>query len=92
MRRAYFEPLSRWAEKKGVAWGISETGVSDPAAQRYPRLLQQTYTDLVATGGVAFAYFNTHLHSKSSWVITSQEKLDQYARTIKRSPTFPKIV
>jgi hypothetical protein len=25
-------------------------------------------------------------------VITSQEKLAQYARTIKRSPTFPKIV
>jgi hypothetical protein len=92
MRRAYFEPLSRWAEEKGVAWGIAETGVSDLAAERYPQLLQQTYTDLVATSGVAFAYFNTGLHSKSSWVITSQEKLDQYARTIKRSPTFPKIV
>jgi hypothetical protein len=92
MRHAYFEPLSRWAKKKGVAWGISETGVSDAAAERYPLLLQQTYTDLVDTGGVAFAYFNTHLHSKSSWVITSQEKLAQYARTIKRSPTFPKIV
>jgi hypothetical protein len=92
MRDAYFEPLSRWAKKKGVAWAIAETGVSDVAAKRYPQLLQQTYADLVATGGVAFTYFNTTLNSKGSWVITSQEKLDQYARTLKRSPRFPKIV
>jgi hypothetical protein len=92
MRTTYFEPLSRWAKKKGVAWALAETGVSDVAAKRYPSLIQRTYADLVATGGVALSYFNTTLNSTSSWVITSRPKLDQYARTLKGSPTFPRKV
>jgi hypothetical protein len=92
MRATYFEPLSRWAKKKGVAWALAETGVNDAASKRYPSLIQRTYADLVATGGVALCYFNTTLNSTSSWVITSRPKLDQYARTLKHSPTFPRKV
>jgi hypothetical protein len=92
MRATYFEPLSRWAKKKGVAWGLAETGVNDAASKRYPLLIQRTYADLVATGGVALSYFNTTLNSTSSWAITSSTKLDQFARTLKHSPTFPRKV
>jgi len=41
---------------------------------------------------VAMSYFNTHLHSASTWVITSEEKTNQFARAIKKTPTFPKVV
>jgi hypothetical protein len=92
MRGAYFEPISAWAKKKGVAWGLAETGFNDRASKDYPRWLEQTYNDLVDTGGVAMSYFNTHLHSSTSWVITTEEKRAQFARAIKKTPTFPKLV
>jgi hypothetical protein len=93
MRGAYFEPLSEWAASKGIAWGLAESGFTDRAAADYPSWLEETYDDLVATGGVAYAYFNTSLNSESSWswVITSSSKTMQFSRAIQRTPQFPKL-
>jgi hypothetical protein len=92
MRGRYFEPISKWAKAEGVAWGLAETGLSDRAAAEYPNWTADTYQDMVETGGVAFAYFNTTLNSTSSWSITSTSKTAQFSRAIKQSPTFPKLV
>jgi hypothetical protein len=91
MRGSYFEPLSKWAESKGVAWGLAESGYTDRAAADYPTWLEDTYDDLVATGGVAFAYFNTSLNSQGSWVITTSSKTMQFSAAIKRTAQFPKL-
>jgi hypothetical protein len=91
MRGAYFEPLSNWAESKGVAWGLAESGYTDRAAADYPSWLEDTYDDLVATGGVAFSYFNTSLNSQGSWVITSSSKTMQFSTAINRTPQFPQL-
>jgi hypothetical protein len=91
MRGAYFEPLSNWAESKGVAWGLAESGYTDRAAADYPSWLEDTYDDLVATGGVAFSYFNTSLNSQGSWVITSSSKTMQFSTAIKGTPQFPQL-
>jgi hypothetical protein len=91
MRGAYFEPISAWAKSKGVAWGLAETGINDKAAADYPQLMAQTYADMVATGGVAFSYFNTNLNSASSWVITTANKRAQFASALKAAPMFPQV-
>jgi hypothetical protein len=91
MRGSYFEPLSAWAKSKGVAWGLAESGFTDRASADYPRWLEDTYDDLIATGGVAFAYFNTSLNSQGSWVITTESKTTQFSTAINRTPEFPKL-
>ena len=91
MRGAYFEPLSRWARSTKVAWAVAETGFSDPASKRYPAWIEETFADVVGTGGVAMCYFNTTLNSKSSWAISSPAKERQYARALQRSSKFPRI-
>jgi hypothetical protein len=91
MRGAYFEPLSAWAKSKGVAWGLAESGYTDRASADYPSWLVDTYDDLVATGGVAYAYFNSSLNSQGSWVITSSSKTMQFSTAIKRTPQFPEL-
>lgn len=92
LRRWYFEPIGRWAAAKGVAWGLAETGLNDQAAERYPRLLLDTYRAVVDNGGVAFTYFNSPYHSSSSWSITTRAKTDQFASVVQAAPTFPKFV
>jgi hypothetical protein len=91
LRKAYFKPLSKWAESRGVAWALAESGFTDLASAKYPTWLEDTYDDLVATGGVAFTYFNTPLNSTGSWVITSSTKTAQFSRAIKRTPMFPEL-
>jgi hypothetical protein len=91
MRETYFEPLSKWAKAKGVAWGLAESGYTDEASVKYPMWLKKTYDDLVTTGGVAFVYFNSPLNSTGSWVITSSTKTAQFSRAIKRTPVFPEL-
>jgi hypothetical protein len=91
MRGAYFQPIGDWAKSKGIAWGLAETAINDQAATDYPQLMAQTYADMVATGGVAFSYFNTTLNSASSWAITTANKQAQFSSGLKSAPMFPKI-
>lgn len=87
VRKRYFEPLAAWAEKKGVRWGLAETGISHPASERQPRWIEQAYRDVRATGGVAMAYFDSTLHSIARWDVSTATKKADFARALKLSPT-----
>lgn len=89
MKKFYFDPISRWAASKHVAWGLAESGINDVAAADDPDWLQTTFRDLVATGGSAYCYFNSPLNSSAPWVITTRSKTEMFSKVIKTSPTFP---
>jgi hypothetical protein len=70
----YFSKIRRWANNKGVAWGLAETGYSNQAAAVKPRWPIHKYRLLKRYGGVAFSYFNTSLHSKADWTLRMAAK------------------
>jgi hypothetical protein len=84
--RSYFIPIQRWARAKHVAWGLAETGYSDPAAKRQPRWMRKVYTQMVNHGGKAFTYFNTNLNSKANWKLSLATKQNAFARLNKTAP------
>lgn len=90
MRNDYFEPISQWAEANDVAWGLGETGYSDRAAQDSPHWVHNTYDDLVDTGGVAFAYFDSNLNSIAQWRLSSPSKQRDFANALRDSATLPR--
>jgi hypothetical protein len=87
MGEVYFDPISRWAESKGVAWAVAETGYTDAAHAEDPRWLPRTYAQLEADHGIALAYFNTPLNSEQSWtwVLDSAGKQAAFADVLSRS-------
>ena len=84
----YFGPFGDWAARKGIAWGVAETGYSDRASDLDPQWVSRTYNLLKANGGVAFTYFNTKLNSASTWAITTAKKHQQFAAGIQGKPTL----
>lgn len=88
LRTDYFEKISSWAKRTGVAWGLGETGYTDEAHQKDPLWISKTYSDLEATGGVAFAYFNSTLNSIGSWSLSSKSKRDAFTRALSGTPTL----
>ena len=70
----YFVPIQKWAKSKGVAWGLAETGYSNPAAARNAKWPRIIYNAMVARNGVAFSYFNTNLHSQANWRLNTASK------------------
>ena len=81
----YFVPLSTWAKAHGVAWGLGETGFSNAAAAADPQWITRTYDQMQQYGGVAFAYFNTDLHSVADWPLTSTAKQLDFTTPLKAS-------
>jgi hypothetical protein len=86
--KQYFTPISAWAKAHGVAWGLGETGYTDKAAVDDPQWVSRTYQQLVANGGVAFAYFNTNLNSIANWELSTALKKNQFTAAIKSTPTL----
>ena len=84
--RNYFIPIQGWARKVGVAWGLAETGYSDPAAKVQPRWMRKVYTQMVNHGGKAFTYFNTNLNSKANWKLSLATKQNAFSRLIRNAP------
>ncbi len=84
--RNYFMPIQGWARKTGVAWGLAETGYSDPAAKVQPRWMRKVYTQMVNHGGKAFTYFNTNLNSKANWKLSLATKQNAFSRLIRNAP------
>lgn len=85
---AYFEPLSRWAEEHGVAWGLSEAGYTTLAAKRDPAWIYRTYQELVAADGVVFSYFNSNANSIASWALNTERKQRQFRFAMQGTPTL----
>ena len=86
MGRRYFEPLSRWARRQGVAWGVAETGYTHAAARQDPAWLYRTYQQLLHSGGVAFTYFNSPANSPVPWALGTPEKRRQFEYAIRHTP------
>lgn len=85
--RTYFAKAQAWARSEGVAWGLAETGYSDPAAAARPEWVPQAYQLVREHGGVAFSYFNTWLNSPdANWQLNSSRKLAGFTRTVRDAP------
>jgi hypothetical protein len=87
-RGDYFSKFQTWAKSKGVAWGLAETGYSDPAAKQRSGWISKTYNDMVAYGGIAFSYFNTNLHSQANWKLSLPTKQNAFTFVNKSAPTM----
>lgn len=86
---SYFDPISAWAARHDVAWGIAETGFTHKAARVYPHWIDNTYEALQARGGVAFTYFNTTLNSIAPWELSTTPKVAAYREGAVGSPLLP---
>lgn len=86
-RGRYFEPLQAWAKKTGVRWGLAETGFSASSLSNSPSIMGTTYRDLVATGGVAYSYFNTNLNASTDWRLNTTTRRAAFAAVHRTSAT-----
>ena len=91
MKHVYFDPISRWADSKGIEWAVAETGYTDLAHVVDPTWLAQTFTGLQADHGIAMAYFNSPLNSAATWtwVLASPGKKAAFANVIAPTARLP---
>jgi hypothetical protein len=91
MKEDYFDPISAWAESKGMAWAVAETGYTNTAHEADPTWLPRTFAGLKADHGIAMAYFNTPLNSEASWtwVLGSPSKKAAFADTLAGTARLP---
>jgi len=90
MRRSYFQPLSSWARRHDVAWGLAETGITDQGFRSSPRWIQRSFRSMRSHGGVAFAYFDSPLNTTASYALTSSAKIGSFTRTVARGARLPR--
>ena len=84
----YFTRIRDWSESTGVPWGLAETGYSNPASEKKPSWIQQTYAKMDSYGGIAFSYFNTNLNSQAHWALTSTAKKNAFTTANKSAPSL----
>lgn len=87
-RTNYFEKIQAWAKPKGIYWGLAETGFTEASVKNTPSIMSQTYNDMVATGGIAFAYFNTNLNATVDWRLNTTARKDAFKAMHKNSATI----
>src|SRR5690606_12606876 len=86
----YFAKLQAWAKKKGVAWGLAETGYNDPAHNADPTWISRTLRQLEARDAVAMAYFNTTLNSSTTWRLGEGSKWRSFIDASARGARMPR--
>lgn len=91
LNASYFAKIAPWARAHDVAWGLAETGFTDRAAELDPHWIARTHGQLVAAGGVAFAYFNTTLHSAAPWHLSTPTKLAGWREAQVDTPLMPPL-
>ncbi len=91
LKTAYFDKIAPWAAAHDVAWGLGETGYTDPASEVDPDWIKRTYGEMTALGGVAFGYFDTTLNSVANWALSTDTKLQAYARARSGAPVLPPL-
>lgn len=87
-RENYFNKIQAWAKPKGIHWGLAETGFTEASVKNTPTIMAKTYNDLLATGGIAFAYFNTNLNATVDWRLTSTARRTAFNAVHKNSATI----
>jgi len=88
MENDYFKKFAAWANPKGIAWGVAETGFTNKAAEVDPQWVQRSYNLMKKHNGVAFTYFNTNLNSIANWALETDTKKRVYAAALKTTPTL----
>jgi hypothetical protein len=86
----YFRKIGPWAKRHNVAWGLAETGITHKAARRHPHWIKDTHRRLARAGGVAMAYFNTHLNSIAAWQLSTRPKRAGYREAQPGTPLLPR--
>ncbi|WP_341925811.1 hypothetical protein [Nocardioides psychrotolerans] len=89
LRHHYFQPLSSWARRHDVAWGLAETGITNEGFRSSPRWIQRSFRTMRQEGGVAFAYFDSPLNTTASYALTSPAKIASFTRTVARGARLP---
>lgn len=74
----YLRPLQVWAKRNDTRWALAETGYTDFTAAREPEWIHRTFDDLRRSGGIAMAYFNSRLNSRSDWTLSLESKRRDY--------------
>ena len=78
--RDYFRHINRWAKRTGVAWGLAETAFNDKAARADHNWASRAFRNMDRSGGIAFSYFNTNLHSQQNWKLSNSIKKNSFKR------------
>ncbi len=89
LQASYFSKLAPWAREHKVAWALAETGFTDKASLVDPDWIQRTYRQLIETGGIGFAYFNTTLNSIAPWHLGTEAKVAGWRRAQVGTPLLP---
>lgn len=87
-RANYFNKIQAWAKPRGIAWGLAETGFSEASVRNTPSIMSKVYDDMVDTGGIALAYFNTSLNSTMDWRLNTTARKNAYKAIHQRSATI----
>ena len=88
-QKDYFSKIAAWTQTHDMAWGLAETGFSDPSFADKPTWVQDTFNQMTQSGGIAFTYFNTTLNSVSSWTLgNNQAKEDSFAAALRTAPSL----
>nr|MDQ6935044.1 carbohydrate-binding protein CenC [Actinomycetota bacterium] len=82
----YFKPLSAWAKRVGVPWGLAETGVSNEGEARDPSFISDEYLHLHQYGAVADSYFDSPHTVNVSFAISGGSKLADFGRMVRMAP------
>lgn len=87
-RENYFEKIRAWAKPRGIAWGLAETGFTKASVDNTPKIMSKVYADLVDTGGIAFAYFDSTLNSVADWSLSDARRKQAFATIHRESPVL----
>ena len=84
----YYAKIASWSDSVGGApWAVSETGLTDPAAERDVDWLTRGYDDMRTMGGIALTYWDNQVASKpdSTFRLDSVAKQKAFAAILARS-------
>ncbi len=90
----YFQPFQAWSAEVGTRWALAETGYTHLAAQHDPDWLRQTHAEMIATKGIAMAYFNSDLNTTetlTNLTVTTAPKRNDFSLTLRSSPVIPPL-
>ena len=85
----YFAKIQRWADARGIAWGMAEWAYTDEGHRYDKDWIEKTYHQMVARGGVAAAYFDTELNAYGSWLLGTDSKRADLAAGLRGSAALP---
>jgi PKD repeat protein len=88
MQKRFYDLLAPFAEAHGAAWGIAETGYTPASSADYPAWVADSYDQMVASGGVALAYWNST--NDATYALDTAEEISYFRDTLHRSPKLPK--